>query len=224
MLHPLTPDLCDPLLLAESTLPSFAEVVGLRRGTLKITYDPTIARPIRVRPSEGAVFDACRAKSQVGEMMEILNDTAQPFSLSFLKAKIHPAIEDAYQLDLMRFASSLQLYFLRAQACTDLIGDTIRVVVCFSMPTNDEVEPHVATICDLAGDGPLDPTKEGALKEYRAAVAPFWRRIGRTVVACWAQDNGISELRLTANILFDPREAMSAIGEPLKGVATQALQ
>ena len=224
MLHPLTPDLCDPLLLAESTLPSFAEVVGLRKGTLKITYDPTIARPIRVRPSEGAIFDACRAKSRVGDMIDILNDTAQPFSLSFLKARVHLAAEDAYQLDLMRFASSLQLFFLRAQACTDLFGDTIQVVVSFSMPSKDEVEPHVATICDLSGDGPPDPKKEEALKEYRAAVAPFWRRIGRTVVACWAQDNGISELRLTANILVDPREAMSAIGQPLKGVATQALQ
>src|SRR3546814_17896754 len=57
MIHALTPDLGDRLLLAEATLPALQEVLEFDRGEAKLTYDPTLTNQIRIRPASGTTFD-----------------------------------------------------------------------------------------------------------------------------------------------------------------------
>jgi hypothetical protein len=214
MYNVLTPDLCDPLLLAESTVPPIHEVVGLQEGEIKVTYDPTLKRPVRIKPSDDAVFNAEDARRRVAEMVETLNDAGPPFSVSFMKAKVRRPSSQPYPLDLMMTVAGLQLFYLRAQSCIDLVGETIQVLVSLSMPSDGRGPVRAEVNCYLAGD--LPGAKEQALQEYHAAVQPFWARLAKTVLGYWALDNGVTEFRLTANILVDPREAMSAIGQPVE--------
>src|SRR3546814_895656 len=112
----------------------------------------------------------------------------------------------------MRVAASLQLFFLRAQHHNELIGDTLEVDVSLSMPKGDAKDILANVDCRLAGDKSADQGKQRALEEYYAAVQAYWSRLCRTDLGCWALDSGISEFRMTARMLVDPREALSAIG------------
>src|SRR3546814_1427035 len=119
---------------------------------------------------------------------------------------------DLYPLDLMRTAAGLQLFFLRAQHHNALIGDTIEVDVSLSMPTGEAREARAYVDCRLAGDKSADCGKQQALEEYYAAVQAYWSRLCRADLGCWALESGISEFRMSARVLVDPRKALSAIG------------
>lgn len=216
MYNALTPDLSDPFILADTTLPALHEAVGLKRGELKVTYDPTLKNAIRIKPSEGAVFDIEHAKRRVADLIEIVDDAATPFTVSFLKARVHLPGEQPYPFDLMLFVASLQLFYLKAQAFTELFEETLQVVVSLTMPSVGEQELRADVDCCLANGASVDPEKDLAVKEYYAAVQPLWSRLARTVIGCWARDAGVTEFRLSAQILVDSREAMSAIGQPVE--------
>src|SRR3546814_422810 len=126
MIHALTPDLGDPLLLAEATLPALQEVLKLHRGEAKLTYDPTLKNSIRIRPASGTTMDVEEARNRLSEMIETLSTAAAPFEVSFLKARVRHTSREPYPLDLMRTAAGLQLFFLRAQHPNRIIGDKIR--------------------------------------------------------------------------------------------------
>src|SRR3546814_6430719 len=80
------------------------------------------------------------------------------------------------------------------------------------MPKGDAKDILANVDCRLAGDKSADQGKQRALEEYYAAVQAYWSRLCRTDLGCWALDSGISEFRMTARMLVDPREALSAIG------------
>lgn len=216
MYNVLTPDLSDPFILADTTLPALHEAVGLQRGELKVTYDPTLKNAVRIKSSDGAIFDAEHAKRRIADFIEVVDDAAVPFSVSFLKARVHRPGEQPYPFDLMLFVASLQLFYLKAQAFTELFGETLQVVVSLTMPSGSEQELRAGVDCCLASGASADPEKDLAVKEYYAAVQPLWSRLARTVIGCWARDAGVTEFRLSAQILIDPREAMSAIGQPVE--------
>src|SRR3546814_3712320 len=146
MIHALTPDLGDPLLLAEATLPALQEVLKIQRGKAKLTYDPTLKNSVRIRPTSGTTMDVEEARNRLSEMIETLSTAAAPFEVSFLKARVRHTSREPYPLDLMRTAAGLQLFFLRAQHHNALIGDTIEVDVSLSMPTCEarEARAYVA--------------------------------------------------------------------------------
>src|SRR3546814_11941898 len=79
MIHALTPDLGDPLLLAEATLPALQEVLEFDRGEAKLTYDPTLKNPIRIRPASGTTFDTEGARNRLADMIETLSTAGAPF-------------------------------------------------------------------------------------------------------------------------------------------------
>ena len=212
MIHTLTPDLGDPLLLAEATLPALQDVIKLHGGEAKLTYDPTLKKPVRIRPAPGTTLDAEEARNRLSDMIETLSTAAAPFRVSFLKARVRHASHEAYPLDLMRTAAGLQLFFLRAQHHNALIGDTIEVDVSLSVPQGDARDSRANVDCRLAGDKSADREKQQALEEYYAAVQAYWSRLCRTDLGCWALESGISEFRMTARVLIDPREALSAVG------------
>ncbi|MEO3429605.1 hypothetical protein AAFN88_12140 [Pelagibius sp. CAU 1746] len=212
MFHALTPNLGDPLLLAEASLPALQEVLGIHRGEAKVTYDPTLKNPVRIRPAPGTILDAEEARNRLSEMIGTLSTAAAPFEVSFLKARVRQANREPYPLDLMRVAAGLQLFFLRAQHHNELIGDTLEVDVSLSMPKGDAKDVRAYVDCRLAGDKSADREKQQALEEYYAAVQAYWSRLCRTDLGCWALESGIGEFRMTARVLVDPREALSAIG------------
>lgn len=212
MIDALTPNLGDPLLLAEATLPALQEVLKLHRGEAKLTYDPTLKDPIRIRPAPGTAFDTEEARDRLADLIGTLSTAAAPFEVSFLKARVHQANREPYPLDLMRVVAGLQLFFLRAQHHNELIGDTLEVDVSLSMPNGDAKDVHAHVDCRLAGDMAAERGKQQALEDYCAAVQAYWSRLCRTDLGCWALGSGISELRMNAKMLVDPREALSAIG------------
>ena len=216
MFHPSTPDLCDPLLLSEVTVPALYEAAGLEKGELKITYDPTlIQRPLRIRPSDGAVFDKDSANRRVSELIEMIDDVSPPFQVSFLKAAVRRPDVQPWPLDAMTTASALQLFFLRAQACQALIGETLQVVASLSFPKDNGGKVRAVVDVYLPGEGRAPSAQTAEIHEYCGAVQAFWNRLASTVLGHWCRDNGVSELRLTAEILVDPKEAMAAIGKPV---------
>src|SRR3546814_19241898 len=88
MIHALTPDLGDPLLLAAATLPALQEVLAFDRGEAKLTYDPPLKNPIRIRPASGTTFDTDGARNRLADMIEPLRTAGAPFQDSFLKAGV----------------------------------------------------------------------------------------------------------------------------------------
>src|SRR3546814_609563 len=58
---------------------------------------------------------------------------------------------------------------------------------------------------------PSKPESVGAASQCQA----FCNRLATTVIGQWPSDNGIAELRLKADILVDPRQALAAIGQPV---------
>lgn len=216
MFHDLTPDLTDPMLLAETTVPSIYEAAGLKRGELKVTYDVTLPqKQLRIKASDGAVYDTATAKRRIAELIETLDDALPPFRVAFLKSHVRRPSVQPWPMDLMTTVAGLQLFYLRAQACNALFGQTIQVSVSISMPkySGDKISAEVH--CHLPGEGQAAPEETAALQEYAAAVQVFWNRLATTVVGHWAMDNGVSEFRLVADILVDPRQAMVAIGQPV---------
>jgi len=212
MIHTLTPDLGDPLLLAEATLPALQEVLKLHQGEAKLTYDPTLKNPVRIRSAPGTTLDTEEARNRLADMIETLSAAAAPFRVSFLKARVCEQGRKPYPLDLMRVAAGLQLFFLRAQHHSELIGDTLEVDASLSMPKGDAKDSRAYIDCRLAGEKSADRRKQRALEEYYAAVQAYWSRLCRADLGCWALESGISEFRMSARVLVDPREALSAIG------------
>jgi len=205
------------MLLADVTVPALYKAAGLKRGELRITYDPTLHHgSLRIKAGEGAVYDTDGAKQRVTDLVEQINDALPPFRASFLKADVRRPKVEPWPLDLMTAVSGLQLFYLRAQACIDLIGETLEVVVSLSVPKNSGAELRAQVDCYLLGTGNATPAQLAALQEYGAAVRAFWNRLAQTVIGIWCLDNGITELRLMADIMVDPRQAMAAIGQPLE--------
>jgi|GEM_PF-3191004 len=216
MFHDLTPDLCDPLLLAETTIPSLYEAAGLQRGELKVTYDETLPqKPLRIKPGYGAVYDTDTAKRRLGDLIEQLNDALPPFRVAFLKADVQRPKVQPWPLDLMTAVAGLQLFYLRAQSCNELIGQNLQVVASISLPKVSGGKVRAQVDVYLPGEGKAPREQTAAIQEYCAAVQVFWNRLATTVIGHWAMDNGVTELRLVADIRIDPREAMAAIGQPL---------
>lgn len=208
------------MLLAETTLPSLYEAASIERGEIKITYDMTLPnKPLRIKPGQGAVYDADTAKRRLGDLIEQLDDALPPFRLAFLRADVRRPTVQPWPLDLMTAVSGLQLFYLRAQACNELLGETIQVVASISLPKVSGGKVRAQVDVYLPGEGKAPPEKTAALQEYCAAVQAFWNRLATTVIGHWCLDNGISELRLMADIRVDPREALAAIGKPLEEVA-----
>jgi hypothetical protein len=208
------------MLLADVTVPSLYKAAGLERGELRITYDPTLLQgALRIKAGQGAVYDADGAKGRVSDLIEQINDALPPFRVSFLKADVRRPEIEPWPLDLMTAVSGLQLFYLRAQACNELFREVLHVVVSLTMPKISGGKVRAQVDCYLPGDGDATAVQTAALQEYCAAVQAFWNRLAATVIGHWSLDNGISELRLTADILVDPRQAMAAIGQPLEEAA-----
>lgn len=217
MFHHLTPDLCDPMLLADVTVPALYKAAGLQRGELRITYDPTLHEgSLRIKAGEGAIYDTDGAKGRVTDLVEQINDALPPFRVAFLRADVRRPEIEPWPLDLMTTVAGLQLFYLRAQACNELFGEVLHVVVSLTMPKTSGGKVRAQVDCCLPGDGDATAVHTAALQEYCAAVQAFWNRLATTVIGHWSLDNGISELRLTAAILVDPRQAMAAIGQPIE--------
>lgn len=216
MFHHLTPDLPDPLLLAEATVPSIYEAAGLERGEIKITYDASLLRkPLRIKASEYAVYNTQDCKRRVGELIEQLDDAMPPFRVAFLKADVRRPTTQPWPLDLMTAVAGLQLFYLRAQSFNELIGQNLQVVASISLPKVSGGKVRAQVDVYLPGEGKAPPEQTAAIQEYCAAVQVFWNRLATTVIGHWAMDNGVTELRLIADIRVDPRQAMAAIGQPL---------
>src|SRR3546814_9738371 len=108
MIHALTPDLGDPLLLAEATLPALQEVLKLHRGEAKLTYDPTLKNSVRIRPASGTTMHVEDARNRLSEMIETLSTAAAPLEVSFLKARVRHTSREPHPLDLMRTAAGVR--------------------------------------------------------------------------------------------------------------------
>src|SRR3546814_18086628 len=115
MIHALTPDLGDPLLLAEATLPALQEVLKLHRGEAKLTYDPTLKNSVRISPASGTTMAVEEARNRLSEMIEPLTTAAAPFAVSFLQARVRHTSREPYRHDLIRPAAGPQLFFLPPQ-------------------------------------------------------------------------------------------------------------
>lgn len=213
MIHPLTPDLCDPFSLAEVTVPALYKAAGLEKGELTISYDPTLnKRPLRLKPSNDAVFDKDSATRRVGELIEMIDDAAPPFRVGFLKAHVRRPTAEPWPLDLVNTVTALQLFFLSAQSCRELIGETLQVVASLSIPKGSVGKVCAVVDVYLPGEGKAPPQQTVAIHEYCAAIQTFWNRLASGIVGHWCKDNGISELRLNADILVDPKQAKIAVG------------
>src|SRR5690606_2518819 len=87
MFNDLTPDLIDPLLLAQASVPPLHTVIGLRKGEVTLTVDPSIRKPVRIK-SEGFVAYEHTAQRKVEDLVDTLNRVFAPFEISFLKADV----------------------------------------------------------------------------------------------------------------------------------------
>jgi hypothetical protein len=215
MIHDLTPDLIDPMLLAEATVPPLHEVIGLRHGEVTLTYDPTIHKPVRIKPDGVSAYDEA-ATRRVEDFVDTLGGVFTPFHVSFLKAHVR-INESAWPLNVMTPMSTLQLFYLRAQTCIGLVGEVLRVDLSISRPPGVGGNMHATVNCSLNGEAVGDSVKEGALLEYRASVEALWSRMSKGTLGYWMADNGVTELRFSGAVLVNPRQAMAAIGQPVPG-------
>lgn len=222
MIHDLTPDLIDPMLLAEASVPSLHDVIGLEHGKVALMYDPTIRKPVRIKPDGIAAYDE-NAKRKFEDFVELLDGVFRPFRLSFLKAQVR--VDDSiWPLDVMTPMSALQLFYLRAQTCADLTGEIVRVDLSLSRRAGAGRKVHASACCLVDEEAADDPAKAGALLEYQASVQALWSRLAKGVLGNWAADNGVTELRFSGEVLVDSRQAMVAIGQALPEMAGPHMQ
>lgn len=137
-----------------------------------------------------------------------------PFSIEFLKANVR-ADESIWPIDLMTCVVNLQLMYMRAQHCIDLTGHSIMIELAVSLSGGADKKLRPSAICALIGEDGRDRVKLGTLGDYRAAVEALWSRLVQNSLGHWIRDNGITEFRLSGEILVDPRQAMAAIGQPV---------
>lgn len=213
MFNVLAPDLVDPMLLAETNLPSLHEAIGLKGGEITLTVDPTLRKAIRIK-SEGFAAYGHTAKQDVEDLVLTFNACFAPFSVAFLKAHVR-ADGSIWPIDLMTTASTLQLMYLRAQNCIDLVGHTVMLELSVSRSSDAGGKLLPSVICALPGSDGRDRKKSGALAEYRAAVSPLWSRLAQNSLGHWVRENGVTEFRLAGEFPIDPRQAMAAIGQPV---------
>jgi len=217
MLDELTPDLYDPLLLADVVLPSFSEAAGLEKGALKITYDPTLKkRQLRIKATEGAAYDNENAQEQIADMIENIDHAMAPFHVAFLKADVRRPAMRPWPLDLMMTVTNLQLCYLHAQTCRSLIGETLEVVLSVTLPKGGGTPLRAQIDCYLPGEGKAEPAQTAALRGYCAVAKGFWDRLAATAIGHWCRDNGISELRLAGRIRVNPRQAAFALSQSVE--------
>ncbi|WP_193368033.1 hypothetical protein [Pelagibius marinus] len=219
MFHDLTPILVDPMLLAETIVPSIYQAAGLERGELKVTYDATLqSKPLRIQASEDAIYEKGAGKRRIEDVFQLLDDTLSPFKVAFMKADVRQPALQPWPIDLVSAVAGMQMFYLRAQSCSDLLGETLDVVVSISLPMDGVAKVRAQVDVYLRGEGKAAPEQTAALQEYTAAVQVFWNRLASTVFGHWARDNGVSELRLAAEILVDPRQAKAAVGRLIEDI------
>src|SRR3546814_6615991 len=107
MLQYLTPDLVDPMLLAETSPPSLYQAIGLKKGDVTLTVDPSLRKAIRIR-SDGFAAYSHTAQRNVEDLVRTLNACFAPFSVEFLKANVR-ADASIWPLDLMNNVLTPQL-------------------------------------------------------------------------------------------------------------------
>jgi hypothetical protein len=214
-------DLVKPETLAETHLPSLHQAVGLKNGEVTLTVDPTIRKPIRIKSDGSAVYSPT-ALRDVEDLMLTLNEAFAPFSVEFLKAKVRMD-DSVWPIDLVRCVSTLQMMYLRAQQCTDLLGQSILIELSVSHPAGSGKQPEPSVIFGLMGAAAQEPMNRSSCEEYCRAVRSLWSMLVRTCLNQWIRENGVSEFRLAGEILVDPAVAMAAIGEPLPQTAASNL-
>lgn len=214
-------DLVKPEALAETHLPSLHQAVGLKNGEVTLTVDPTIRKPIRIKSDGSAVYSPT-ALRDVEDLMLTLNEAFAPFSVEFLKAKVRMD-DSVWPIDLVRCVSTLQMMYLRAQQCTDLLGQSILIELSVSHPAGSGNQPEPSVIFGRMGAAALESRNRG-YEHYCAAVRSLWSQLVKTSLSQWVRENGITEFRLAGEILVDPAVAMAATGEPLPQTAVAKLQ
>src|SRR3546814_21172038 len=85
MFHDLTPDLVDPMLLAETSPPSLYQAIGLKKGDVTLTVDPSLGKAIRIR-SDGFAAYSHPPQRNVEDLVRTLTACFAPFSVEFPKS------------------------------------------------------------------------------------------------------------------------------------------
>lgn len=204
-------ELIETKLPTGAVVPALQYLTGPDRGQLRLTYDPSLQRALRIGASADAVHRA-DARQQFAALVELLNADLQPFQIRFLKALVNPISGRPPALKLGSLAAILQVIAMQAQDEPDLCGKELQLVaslrrIDFRLGDGFMSDFRVASFSTHSGDrvdGSADTT-------FATACNALWAEATKGVIGPWAQESGVTDLVVEARLEIDSERKRIAV-------------
>jgi len=181
-------------------------------GPARLMHDATLARPLRIRDSQGVKLPP-ELHQAIARPLGTLDGLLHPLSLHYLRADLDPRADAAAALDGRRIGCLPRLLYAHAAAAARLQGVELSLRLSVISVPADAAPRSLDTRSDIQADETAlaDPAVAEAVGVYADWVARTWARCVATTLGPWVLASGIRELRLTGAFRPDHRQQLAVL-------------
>ena len=209
-----------PYVFNALSISSLADAAVPEDGTLELTYDRTITRPLHLRDENGQKLEG-PAHDAAADIIQWVDELVHPFRITFIRASLendeHVSLQD---LDGFRTVCAMQLFYAHACDYALLEGVALDVRPSIRVVSKAETaELDVGFDVRVDADTMADDATQEALRQYCEWGAGTWATLVGELLGPWAVDGGIAEIRLQGTLVPDARYGLETL---LQNTAAQA--
>lgn len=185
-------------------------------GEIRLMYDATLRRPLRLRNGTGDKL-APEIHTEILDRLAEIDALLRPLSLHYLGARLENHVQSGPALDGARVSQLPRVFYAYAAAVEALQGIDldlragVRVV-----PGRNTKGAMDASIDVRAGEAALsNPDVRTAVEDYSKWAAKTWARAVASTLGPWLLGSGVTELRLAGTIRPDRSRQLDVLaGRP----------
>jgi hypothetical protein len=185
-------------------------------GPVRLTFDATLPRPVRLRDETGVKLPPCTHVAMTGVIGNI-DAYLQPLAVHFLMAELRCRRQtEGPRLDCSKLRALQSLLFAYASTSKALQGIDIELRARLAVKQGDGASRDIDTRLDarIAGSESDDPLTDAATR-FAEWAGHTWAQFVGSTLAPWVLASGITEVRLRGKIRPDIRQQLAAVGSAL---------
>lgn len=186
-------------------------------GTVRLTFDATLPRPVRLRDETGVKLPPCTHVAMT-DVIGNIDAYLQPLAVHFLMAELRFRRQtEGPRLDGSKLRALQSLLFAYASTSKALQGIDIELRARLAVKRGDGASRDIDTRFDalIAGSEPDDASLTDAATRFAEWAGDTWAHFVGSTVAPWVLASGITEVRLRGTIRPDIRQQLAAVGSAL---------
>jgi hypothetical protein len=188
-------------------LSSLRDTIMPEDGTVSLTYDRTIRKPLRLRATDGTKLDDF-THTRAAAVLHTLSASMAPIDLQYLRARFSYGDPDgtSYALFQSAIQSIPRVFTWAANERRELDGIPLQVRAGLTRPTGAAPGDFEADFQAGAQQADLAAgAQHQALHTFAKQGLTLWRSIVANVVGPWALDSGVTDMRFSGSITADGR-------------------